>query len=68
MFDVVAILWGLVGICAAIIVVLITLVWRYITKSIDGKVDQDMCGKEHEKVNKLLHTHATTGHAGEVIP
>ena len=66
--DVVAVLLGLVGICAAVIVVLITLVWKYLTRSIDGKVDQDMCDREHKKVDRMLHSHAKTGSAGEVIP
>ena len=36
-------------------------------KKIDKKAERETCEKTHEIIDKLAHTHATAGSAGEVV-
>jgi hypothetical protein len=38
-----------------------------IEKKIDGKAEKETCDKTHAMLDKMAHTHATAGAAGEVV-
>jgi hypothetical protein len=65
--DITTLLWGS---NSALFVVGLFFIKKWINdleKKIDGKAEKATCDKTHEILDKLAHTHATAGTAGEVV-
>jgi hypothetical protein len=62
-----ALLWGL---NSALLVVSLFFIKKWFSdleKKIDKKAERETCEKTHEIIDKLAHTHAVAGSAGEVV-
>jgi hypothetical protein len=66
--DEARILWGLNSVLWLTTVFFIKKWFSDLEKKIDGKANKDTCEKTHEMLDKLAHTHAQSGTAGEVVP
>jgi hypothetical protein len=60
-------LWGLTSFLWVVSVFFIKKWFSDLEKKIDRKAEKETCEKTHEILDKLAHTHATSGSAGEVV-
>lgn len=67
MLDETRILWGLNSFLLLISMFFIKKWFHDLEKKIDKKAERETCEKTHEIIDKLAHTHAVAGQAGEVV-
>lgn len=65
--DETRVLWGLNTSLLFISIFFIKKWFSDLEKKIDKKAERETCEKTHEIIDKLAHTHATAGSAGEVV-
>ena len=65
--DETRLLWGLYSALLFVSMFFIKKWFSDLEKKIDRKAERETCEKTHEILDKIAHTHAVSGSAGEVV-